>query len=73
MTKISYTLSKNFRKDTMLLLEKIVVMVDDYKKKGYRMTLRQLFYQLVLMTYCQMTKKSTRNSVLSSKMQEWPA
>jgi len=47
MTKISYTLSKNFRKDTMLLLEKIVVMVDDYERKGYRMTLRQLFYQLV--------------------------
>ncbi|MDH3779363.1 MAG: hypothetical protein OES15_00760 [Nitrosopumilus sp.] len=47
MTKISYTLSKNFRKDTLLLLEKIVVMVDDYEKKGYRMTLRQLFYQLV--------------------------
>jgi len=47
MTKISYTLSKNFRKDTLLLLEKIVTMVDDYEKKGYRMTLRQLFYQLV--------------------------
>jgi len=47
MTKISYTLAKNFRKDTMLLLEKIVVMVDDYERKGYRMTLRQLFYQLV--------------------------
>jgi len=47
MTKISYTLSKNFRKDTLLLLEKIVVMVDDYERKGYRMTLRQLFYQLV--------------------------
>ena len=31
----------------MLLLEKIVVMVDDYERKGYRMTLRQLFYQLV--------------------------
>jgi hypothetical protein len=47
MTKISYTLSKNFRKDTLLLLEKIVVMADDYERKGYRMTLRQLFYQLV--------------------------
>ncbi|MDH3517216.1 MAG: hypothetical protein OEM44_10470 [Nitrosopumilus sp.] len=47
MAKISYTLSKNFRKDTMLLLEKIVVMIDDYERKGYRMTLRQLFYQLV--------------------------
>jgi len=47
MTKISYALSKNFRKDTMLLLEKIVAMTDDYERKGYRMTLRQLFYQLV--------------------------
>ena len=47
MAKISYTETKNFRKDTILLLEKIVAMVDDYEKKGYRMTLRQLFYQLV--------------------------
>jgi len=47
MTKTSYTLAKNFRKDTILLLEKIVAMVDDYEKNGYRMTLRQLFYQLV--------------------------
>ena len=47
MTKIQYIKPKNFRKDTILLLEKIVKVVDDYQKQGYRMTLRQLFYQLV--------------------------
>ena len=30
-----------------MLLEKIIAVVDEYKEKGYRMTLRQLFYQLV--------------------------
>lgn len=47
MTKIQYKKPKNFRKDTVLLLEKIVKVVDDYQEQGYRMTLRQLFYQLV--------------------------
>ena len=47
MTKIQYTKPKNFRKDTVLLLEKIVKVVDDYQEQGYRITLRQLFYQLV--------------------------
>ena len=47
MTKIQYIKPKNFRKDTVLLLEKIVRVVDDYQEQGYRMTLRQLFYQLV--------------------------
>ena len=47
MTKIQYIKPKNFRKNTVVLLEKIVKVVDDYQKQGYRMTLRQLFYQLV--------------------------
>ena len=47
MTKIAYSRSKKFRRETRLLLEKITKVVDDYGDKGYRLTLRQLYYQLV--------------------------
>ena len=36
MTKIQYIKPKNFRRDTVLLLEKILKVVDDYQEKGYR-------------------------------------
>ena len=47
MTKIAYTRSKKFRNNTRVLLEKIIEVVEDYRSKGYRLTLRQLYYQLV--------------------------
>ncbi len=47
MAKIAYTDPKNMRAATRELLDKIVEVVDDYTEQGYKLTLRQLYYQLV--------------------------
>lgn len=47
MAKICYTSSKKFRKETRILLVKIVSVLEIYVAKGYTLTLRQLYYQLV--------------------------
>ena len=50
MAKIQYRDGKRMQKDNAALLEKIVQIVSDYQRQGYRMTLRQLYYQLVART-----------------------
>lgn len=45
--KIAYTQPRNMRPATKALLATITEVVDSYLEQGYRMTLRQLYYQLV--------------------------
>lgn len=45
--KIAYCNPKNLRQDTRILLNDIITVLDDYEKQGYKLTLRQLYYQLV--------------------------
>ncbi len=45
--KICYQQAVKWRQKTLDLLSKITAIVEDYDKQGYRMTLRQLYYQLV--------------------------
>lgn len=45
--KIAYVAEKNMRTETIVLLNKVVSIVEEYNQQGYRMTLRQLYYQLV--------------------------
>src|SRR3990167_7341087 len=47
MAKIQYIIEKRWTHNTRELLDKIIVIVDEYTEQGYRMTLRQLYYQLV--------------------------
>ncbi len=47
LVKTAYTASKNLRPATRELLENITKIVDEYVDDGYRLTLRQLYYQLV--------------------------
>lgn len=47
MTKIAYIDQPNWNSKTKLLLDKITEIVEKYDSEGYRMTLRQLYYQLV--------------------------
>jgi len=47
MTKIAYINEPNWNKKTRILIDKIVEIVEKYDSEGYRMTLRQLYYQLV--------------------------
>lgn len=48
MAKIAYTDPKNLRSDTKKLLGDIVEVVEDYGSQGFKLTLRQLYYQLVV-------------------------
>ena len=45
--KIAYCNQKNLRTDTRILLDDITRILEDYKEQGYKLTLRQLYYQLV--------------------------
>lgn len=47
MTKIAYIDPKRMKSATKRLLGQIIPIVEDYQEQGYRMTLRQLYYQLV--------------------------
>lgn len=47
MAKIAYLKPARWRKKTLEFLAKVTAIVEDYDKQGYRMTLRQLYYQLV--------------------------
>lgn len=51
MPKIAYVEEKNFRTETM----RIILMADriatDYKRRGYNLTLRQLYYQFISMDF----------------------
>jgi len=47
MSKIKYVEPKRWNAKKEAVFEKIVVIVEDFQSQGYRMTLRQLYYQLV--------------------------
>lgn len=46
MPKIAYV-EKNFRQDTIELIEYCNTIITQYQAQGFRLTLRQLYYQLV--------------------------
>ena len=45
--KVAYVNPKNLRSQTRQLLGEITEVVDEYSAQGYKLTLRQLYYQLV--------------------------
>lgn len=45
--KIQYDIKLRLRGNNISKLDKINTIVEEYKKQGYRLTLRQLYYQLV--------------------------
>ena len=45
--KIAYKDPKNLRRDTRVLLDDITRILEDYQEQEYKLTLRQLYYQLV--------------------------
>ena len=45
--KIAYKDPKNLRQGTRILLDDIIRILEDYESQGYKLTLRQLYYQLV--------------------------
>lgn len=60
MPKIAYV-EKNFRKDSLSLINKINCLINDYKEQGYSLTLRQVYYQLVARDIIPNNERSYKN------------
>lgn len=57
MSKIKY-IEKRFRNDTLDLIDTANEIIEDYQRRGYELTLRQLYYQLVSRDLIPNTEKS---------------
>ncbi len=60
MPRINY-IDKNFRKDKLLLIDKINEVIRNYIAQGYSLTLRQVYYQLVARAVIENNEKSYKN------------
>jgi len=58
--KINYV-EKNMRRETLELVDMANVVIDDYQERGYELTLRQLYYQLVARDLIPNTEKSYKH------------
>lgn len=61
MPKICYV-GKNFRQESLNLIDRINTIVDDYTAQGYSLTLRQLYYQLVARDIIPNNERSYKNT-----------
>lgn len=59
--KIKY-IEKNFKGDRLGLIDTINSVIDEYTNDGYKLTLRQLYYQLVARGYIENSQKSYKNT-----------
>lgn len=57
MPKIEYR-SVSFQSSSLKTLELAIAIIDDYENRGYSLTLRQLYYQLVARGYIENTERS---------------
>lgn len=57
MPKIAY-IQKNFKKESLDLIEKVNKVIREYYEKGYSLTLRQAYYQLVARGFIENNEKS---------------
>ena len=60
LPKITY-IEKNFRKDKLILIDKINDVIRNYMLQGYSLTLRQVYYQLVARAMIENNEKSYKN------------
>ena len=60
LPKIAY-IEKNFRKDKLILIDKINEVIRNYTMQGYNLTLRQVYYQLVARAIIENNEKSYKN------------
>lgn len=60
MPKIEYV-SKNFRADSLTLIERINTVISDYAAQGYSLTLRQVYYQMVARAIIPNNERSYKN------------
>lgn len=61
MPKICYV-EKKFRSDSLTLIDKINVVIEEYEEQGYFLTLRQCYYQLVARGIIPNNERSYKNT-----------
>lgn len=61
MAKICYV-EKNFRSDSLTLINQINEVIDEYELQGYSLTLRQCYYQLVARGIIPNNERSYKNT-----------
>lgn len=61
MPKICYV-EKNFRRDSLALIDKINTVIEEYEAQGYSLTLRQCYYQLVARAIIPNNERSYKNT-----------
>lgn len=61
MPKICYV-EKNFRSDSLALIDKINSVIEEYESQGYSLTLRQCYYQLVARGIIPNNERSYKNT-----------
>ena len=54
-------IEKNFRKESIALIQTINEIIVEYENQGYELTLRQVYYQLVARTYIENNERSYKN------------
>lgn len=54
-------IEKNFRQDSLTLINKINDIIHDYRTQGYELTLRQVYYQLVARAIIANNERSYKN------------
>ena len=60
MPKIAY-ITKNFRSESIKLIEKINQVIEEYENQGYSLTLRQVYYQMVARDIIPNNQRSYKN------------
>jgi hypothetical protein len=60
MPKIEYV-PKNFKPESLALIEKINGVITDYARQGFSLTLRQVYYQMVARAIIQNNERSYKN------------
>jgi len=60
MPKIAY-LKKNFRAESLALIQRINGVIEDYDAQGYSLTLRQVYYQMVARDIIPNNERSYKN------------
>lgn len=60
MAKIAY-IEKKFQTRSLIMIDKVNAVIDEYHAKGYDLTLRQVYYQLVAADVIPNTEKSYKN------------
>jgi hypothetical protein len=58
MPRIAYVESRNFRPDTLAIIDMADRIATDYKARGFNLTLRQLYYQFIARDFFPNSEKS---------------